>query len=539
MRTHLAAQVRAFSIHGRHANERYRIVPRNVNRRCAIEAAEHSEVVHTRARSLHRRIEMRAAGSVSSATWTSRCTRPVSATTAPARASSAPGAISPRRRRSRAVRRLRRAQCAELLERGSRRLDPRDRRRQRRAGRGRARMRLERCQSSLPERYRILEISADLRARQRELARGASRSCSSRVEWLDTPPAEPFDGVILANEVLDALPVRDFAGARRAARSWCRRASGAMLASGRAPASAPLDAPARSLPRPRMPGTAATRLRVLPATARLDRGGHALTARARCYGSIMDCRARTIICRAPRRHLAVPFPAARARPIPSICPGLQDITAWVDFTALAQAGAAAGFELAGYTTQTYFLAGTGHRPRNAGTCRRATGRFARLSPIRRETDDARARWASASRRWHGSARSRGDPCGFGCATCGTHADLGRACGQRAFALRGASASAAIARQARGPMQALRDLAPSRVAMSSGDGLIARRRVARGAECRRAADKDAPRSRCGRENPPRRRAAPGEALRTAERVGALEKFENRRRACNSNARCTMP
>jgi SAM-dependent MidA family methyltransferase len=49
----------------------------------------------------------------------------------------------------------------------------------------------------------------------------------------------------------------------------------------------------------------------------------------------------------------------RAHEDPLLYPGLQDITAWVDFTALAQAGAAAGFELAGYTTQTYFLAGTG------------------------------------------------------------------------------------------------------------------------------------------------------------------------------------
>jgi SAM-dependent MidA family methyltransferase len=40
-------------------------------------------------------------------------------------------------------------------------------------------------------------------------------------------------------------------------------------------------------------------------------------------------------------------------------PGLQDLTAWVDFTLLAEASREAGFELAGFTTQTYFLAGNG------------------------------------------------------------------------------------------------------------------------------------------------------------------------------------
>jgi SAM-dependent MidA family methyltransferase len=49
----------------------------------------------------------------------------------------------------------------------------------------------------------------------------------------------------------------------------------------------------------------------------------------------------------------------RAHPDPLICPGLQDITAWVDFTRLAEASRAAGFELAGFTTQAHFLAGCG------------------------------------------------------------------------------------------------------------------------------------------------------------------------------------
>jgi SAM-dependent MidA family methyltransferase len=49
----------------------------------------------------------------------------------------------------------------------------------------------------------------------------------------------------------------------------------------------------------------------------------------------------------------------RAHADPFVYPGLQDITAWVDFTALAESGAAAGFEVAGFTSQALFLAATG------------------------------------------------------------------------------------------------------------------------------------------------------------------------------------
>ena len=61
--------------------------------------------------------------------------------------------------------------------------------------------------AQLPARYLILEVSADLRERQRTLLHAALPHLRNRVVWLDAPP-EPFDGVILANEVLDALLTR-------------------------------------------------------------------------------------------------------------------------------------------------------------------------------------------------------------------------------------------------------------------------------------------------------------------------------------------
>jgi SAM-dependent MidA family methyltransferase len=72
----------------------------------------------------------------------------------------------------------------------------------------------------LPQRYRILEVSADLAERQRARLARLPPEISARVEWLDRWPAEAMHGVVLANEVLDAMPVTRFvlrgaAGAQR------------------------------------------------------------------------------------------------------------------------------------------------------------------------------------------------------------------------------------------------------------------------------------------------------------------------------------
>ena len=69
--------------------------------------------------------------------------------------------------------------------------------------------RLERL-GCVPHEYLILEVSADLRERQQALIVERLPRLAHRVRWLESPPSEPFDGVILANEVLDALPVTRF-----------------------------------------------------------------------------------------------------------------------------------------------------------------------------------------------------------------------------------------------------------------------------------------------------------------------------------------
>ena len=60
---------------------------------------------------------------------------------------------------------------------------------------------------ALPDRYAILEPSADLRERQREhLQRTLIPTVFELVEWLDRPFEDEWDGLLFANEVIDALP---------------------------------------------------------------------------------------------------------------------------------------------------------------------------------------------------------------------------------------------------------------------------------------------------------------------------------------------
>ena len=63
---------------------------------------------------------------------------------------------------------------------------------------------------ALPDRYAILEVSADLAARQRARVGELPGALRQRVEWLSRLPDEPMRGVVLANEVLDALPCARF-----------------------------------------------------------------------------------------------------------------------------------------------------------------------------------------------------------------------------------------------------------------------------------------------------------------------------------------
>jgi len=230
-------------------------------------------------------------------------------------------------------------------------------------------MRLEEL-GQLPEHYWILEVSADLRERQRALLRAllAERlpHVLQRVGWLDRPPEEPFDGIVLANEVLDALPVARF--------RW--RASGVEeLGVGID------DGDFAWVARPANPAMAQACRRLYEASRRLHEasgGWDEGYVSEYCPRTLAWTRAVTQSQRTgavlwfdyglpraeyylPERHdgTLVCHYRHRVSNDPFVHVGLQDITAWVDFTLLAEASRDAGFDLAGFTTQAHFLAGVG------------------------------------------------------------------------------------------------------------------------------------------------------------------------------------
>jgi len=214
---------------------------------------------------------------------------------------------------------------------------------------------------ALPARYRLLERSADLRERQRETLLARCAHLFERVEWLDTPPAMPWRGVLVANEVIDALPVRAFALREEGlfARTvgvdtqdrfvWREVAADAGLRS--AVERALGDRFAR-LPRPYL-SEVCTLLDpwLIEVTKTLERGSAWYIDYGYAHGEYYDPTRAAGTLRCHYRH--------RAHDDPLILPGLQDITAWVDFDALARAGEAAGLAVAEHATQAQFLMANG------------------------------------------------------------------------------------------------------------------------------------------------------------------------------------
>jgi SAM-dependent MidA family methyltransferase len=209
----------------------------------------------------------------------------------------------------------------------------------------------------LPQRYAILERSADLREVQRQTLAAAAPQHFDRVTWLDRPPSESWRGLVVANEVIDALAVerfeiRDGAVHQQCVRpaddgfTWCTRTAPAALKEAvrrlEADTGAPFADGYRSEIQLHLPAWLDT------VTARLERGlvlfidyGY---PRREYYRA--ERRDGTLMCH--YRH--------RAHDDVFFWPGLQDLTAWVDFTALAEAADACGLDVDGYTTQAMFLA---------------------------------------------------------------------------------------------------------------------------------------------------------------------------------------
>jgi SAM-dependent MidA family methyltransferase len=210
-----------------------------------------------------------------------------------------------------------------------------------------------RLAGKLPKEYCIVEISAQLRARQQERLQEFPQ-----VRWLESLP-ETFSGLVIGNEVLDAMPVQLVV---RGEQGWLER--GVSLVAGTdafcyvdracAPVLVAQIPEAETLPvgyltevHPIACGfmqSLAAMLRDQTALALLfDYGfpAHEYYFPERGQGTLM-CH---------YRH--------HAHPDPFYLPGLQDVTAHVDFTAMARAAIDAGLEVLGYTSQAGFLLSAG------------------------------------------------------------------------------------------------------------------------------------------------------------------------------------
>ncbi|MFO7306741.1 MAG: SAM-dependent methyltransferase [Gammaproteobacteria bacterium] len=215
------------------------------------------------------------------------------------------------------------------------------------------------AQNRLPRQYLILEVSADLRERQRErIAQFVPDACG-RVHWLDAWPQD-FRGVVLANEVLDALPVHRFRIRKDHVNAIGVTWQLGGLDWSEVRADETLERAVRAiehqLEAPFPDGySSEVNLRLhdwIASLANAIEQGVAFfidygLPRAQYYRA--ERRDGTLLCH--YRH--------RFHDNPLINVGVQDIGAWVDFTAVAEAAVAAGLSVIGFTTQAHFLIGNG------------------------------------------------------------------------------------------------------------------------------------------------------------------------------------
>lgn len=215
---------------------------------------------------------------------------------------------------------------------------------------------------ALPSRYALLEPSADLRERQRErLQTRLPPLLFELVEWLDGPIAQSWNGVLFANEVIDALPTPRFTlrDGEVFEEHVALDGEGRFVRRDR-PADALLSAAVRHVERgldaPFADGYRSELLAQLPYWLQAVAGG--LRSGAMLFvdygyarGEFYQPQRSEGTLRAFRSHHVGDDPYAY--------PGLQDLTASVDFTALAEAGTGAGFDFAGYCSQANFLVGNG------------------------------------------------------------------------------------------------------------------------------------------------------------------------------------
>jgi SAM-dependent MidA family methyltransferase len=211
---------------------------------------------------------------------------------------------------------------------------------------------------ALPDTYYILEVSGHLKARQQALIAKEAPELLGRVKWLTQWPDKPFNGVVIANEVLDAMPVHRFLQTEAGLfESYVGFNHDQQLEESFKPCdnerlSAYVN---QALPALSSPYLSEVNLFLddwlKQCYSMLDKGAVFLIdygfPRHEYYHP--DRNQGTLMCH--HQHLAHTNCLAY--------PGEQDITAHVDFTHVAEAAYAAGFHVAGFTNQAAFLLSNG------------------------------------------------------------------------------------------------------------------------------------------------------------------------------------
>ncbi|ULX52913.1 hypothetical protein A9P79_12815 [Cupriavidus taiwanensis] len=216
-------------------------------------------------------------------------------------------------------------------------------------------------EGQLPDTYAIVELSGELRARQQDTLARRAPHLAERVTWLDTLPAA-FEGVIVGNEVLDAMPVQLFA---RRDGGWHERgvARAAPQAVGEAPAFRFEDRPLADAD--------------VPAALRAMPGAHDVVTETHAEAEGFTRAVGAMLARGAAFFIDYGFPGGEyyhpqraggtlmchyrhhAHPDPFLYPGLQDITAHVNFSGIAHAAVESGLTVAGFASQARFLMNAG------------------------------------------------------------------------------------------------------------------------------------------------------------------------------------
>ena len=214
---------------------------------------------------------------------------------------------------------------------------------------------------ALPDKYYLLEVSADLRERQQQAIALLPPQLFQRVVWLDELPPD-FIGVVIANEVLDVIPVHlvTFLSGRSFERGVVVR-NGAFAWQDVAALPVELIAPVAHVQREYLNLAPSQNYltEFAPSVAGLVKSlAHSIKRGALIF---IDYGFRGAEFYHPSRITGTLMCHYRhyAHTDPFVFPGLQDITAHVDFTAVADAGVNAKLQLLGYTTQANFLLASG------------------------------------------------------------------------------------------------------------------------------------------------------------------------------------